>query len=134
MVYMMETKCLLPVMLCKFSNLLCSQVLSSWLYWNKCGPDMHLTTSLLERLDAVTLIQNQRICVIDIVQGVLIAKISKINLLLNKKSNLYAILTLKEAGGVQNDPMGFRLAAISHRIMLWSQKFLTLSIYIPSRR
>ena len=46
----------------------------------------------------------------------------------------FCYLTLKEAGGVQNDPMGFRLAAISHRIMLWSQKFLTLSIYIPSRR
>ena len=41
-------------------------------------------------------------------------------------------LTLKEAGGVQIDPMGFRLAAISHRIMLWSQKFLTLSINILS--
>ena len=43
-------------------------------------------------------------------------------------------LTLKEAGGVQNDPMGFRLAAISHRIMLWSQKFLTLSLKILGRR
>ena len=42
-------------------------------------------------------------------------------------------LTLKEAGGVQNDPMSFQLAAISHRIMLWSQKFLTLSINMSTR-
>ena len=42
-------------------------------------------------------------------------------------------LTLKEAGEVQKCPVGFQLAAISHKIMLWSQKFLTLSIYILSR-
>ena len=47
-------------------------------------------------------------------------------------------LTLKDAWGGrgvgQSVPFDFRLAAISHRIMLRSQKFLTLSIYIPSRR
>ena len=42
-------------------------------------------------------------------------------------------LTLKEAGVVQKFPVGFRLAAISHRMMLWSQKFLTLSMYTLSR-
>ena len=40
------------------------------------------------------------------------------------------MLTLKEAGGGQSVPFDFRLAAISHRIMLRSQKFLTLSITI----
>ena len=50
--------------------------------------------------------------------------------------NLMIFFNPKGGGGgeVQNDPMGFRLAAISHRIMQWSQKFLTLSIYILSRR
>ena len=43
-------------------------------------------------------------------------------------------LTLKDAGGGQSVPMGFRLAAISRRIKLWSQKFLTLSLNILSRR
>ena len=44
-------------------------------------------------------------------------------------------LTLKEAGGGdQSVPSVRRLAPISHRIMLWSQKFLTLSINIPPRR
>ena len=44
------------------------------------------------------------------------------------------MLTLKEAGGDQSVPSVRRLAPISHRIILWSQKFLTLSINIPSRR
>ena len=44
------------------------------------------------------------------------------------------LLTLVDAGGVQNDPLVRRLAAISHRIMLWSQKFLTLSIKVSPRR
>ena len=43
------------------------------------------------------------------------------------------ILNPKGCGGVQKCPVGFWLAAISHRIMLWSQKFLILSIYILSR-
>ena len=47
---------------------------------------------------------------------------------------IFLPLTLKEAGGVQNDPMVFQLATISHRIMLWSQKFLTVSINILSWR
>ena len=47
---------------------------------------------------------------------------------------IFIFLTLKDAGGGQSVPMGFQLAAISHRIMLWSQKFLTLSINIPIRR
>ena len=45
-------------------------------------------------------------------------------------------LTLVEAGGRgdQSVPLVRRLAPISHRIILWSQKFLTLSINIPTRR
>ena len=38
-------------------------------------------------------------------------------------------LTLKDAGGVQKCPVGFRLAASSHRIILWSQKS---SNFIPN--
>ena len=34
-------------------------------------------------------------------------------------------------GGGQSTPLVFWLAAISHKRMLWSQKFLTLSINIP---
>ena len=40
----------------------------------------------------------------------------------------------KRCGGGQNDPLVRRSPAISHRIMLWSQKFLTLSINISTRR
>ena len=47
----------------------------------------------------------------------------------------FHILTLSDAGGGgQNDPLVRRSPAISHRIMLWSQKFLTLSINISTRR
>ena len=43
-------------------------------------------------------------------------------------------LTLKDAGGGTKCPPVRRLSAISHRIMLGSQKFLTLSINIlPTR-
>ena len=48
--------------------------------------------------------------------------------------NLTNCLTLKEAGGVQKCPLVRRSPAISHRIVLWSQKFLTLSINISTRR
>ena len=37
-------------------------------------------------------------------------------------------------GGDQSVPLVRRLAPISHRIKLWSQKFLILSINIPTRR
>ena len=43
-------------------------------------------------------------------------------------------LTLKEAGGVQNDPLVRRMSVISHMVMLWSQKFLTLSKKISTTR
>ena len=42
------------------------------------------------------------------------------------------VLTLKEAGEDQSVPLVRRLVPISHRIMLWSQKFLTFSINISS--
>ena len=48
------------------------------------------------------------------------------------KKNKRRALTLKEAGGDQSVPSVRRFAPISHRIMLWSQKFLTLSINIPT--
>ena len=41
-------------------------------------------------------------------------------------------LTLSDAGGGQNDPLVRRSPAISHRIILWSQNFLTLSKNIPN--
>jgi hypothetical protein len=44
------------------------------------------------------------------------------------------MLTLNDAGGVQNDPLVRRTSVISHMVMLWSQKFLTLSINILDRR
>ena len=47
---------------------------------------------------------------------------------------LVSILTLKDMGGGGIIPLVRRLPAISHRIMLWSQKFLTLSINISTRR
>ena len=47
---------------------------------------------------------------------------------------LLVSLTLNDAGLGQNAPLVRRSPAISHRIMLWSQKFLTLSINIPTRR
>ena len=37
-------------------------------------------------------------------------------------------------GGVQKCPLVRRSPVISHRIMLWSQKFLTLSINISTKR
>ena len=43
-------------------------------------------------------------------------------------------LTLKTAGGGWFNPFVKRMPAISHRIILWSQNFLTLSINIPSTR
>ena len=44
-------------------------------------------------------------------------------------------LTLKDMGGGGGiHPSVRRLPAISHRIMLWSQKFLTLSINISTKR
>ena len=54
------------------------------------------------------------------------------------KNNILALgpefaLTLKEAGGVQNDPLVRRMSVISHMVMLWSQKMLTISINIPTR-
>ena len=36
--------------------------------------------------------------------------------------------------GVQKCPLVRRLSVISLRVMLWSQKILTLSIYIPTKR
>ena len=44
------------------------------------------------------------------------------------------MLTLKDAGGVQKCPVVRRLSVISFKVMLWSQKFLTLSINIPTKR
>ena len=38
------------------------------------------------------------------------------------------IINPKGGGGVQNDPLVRRMSVISHMVMLWSQKFLTLSI------
>ena len=49
-------------------------------------------------------------------------------------SKLLSVLTLKDAGGGTKCPPVRRLSAISHRIMLGSQKFLTLSINILPRR
>ena len=49
----------------------------------------------------------------------------KLHLDVTEIINKVILLTLK-------CPVGFRLAAISLRMMLWSQKFLTLSIYILS--
>ena len=43
------------------------------------------------------------------------------------------LLTLKDARGVQKCPVVRRLSVISLRVMLWSQKFLTLSINIVTR-
>ena len=43
-------------------------------------------------------------------------------------------LNPKGGGGVQNDPMVRRMSVISHMVMLWSQKFLTLSINISTTR
>ena len=44
-----------------------------------------------------------------------------------------AYLVLKDPGGGCGSPSVRRSPAISHRIMLWLQNFLTLSINIPTR-
>ena len=44
------------------------------------------------------------------------------------------IINRKGGGGVKNDPLVRRMSVISHMVMLWSQKFLTLSINISTTR
>ena len=51
-----------------------------------------------------------------------------------KSSWNYISFTLKYAGGDGFNPSIGRLPAISHRIILWSQKLLTLTLHIPTRK
>ena len=57
-----------------------------------------------------------------------------VDLIITELKNHMICLTLKEAGGVQNDPLVRRMSVISHMVMLWSQKFLTISINMSTRR
>ena len=52
---------------------------------------------------------------------------------LQRQRNMTTPLTLNDAGGGQNHPLVRKSDAISHRIMFWSQKFLTLSINCSTR-